>query len=79
MGAIADRTAEHLGVSDTAIIQIRRLLIRTLEDMARGATPPGLAPESYRVRSARFALPEQTTFQDAVDDFVAAASPSDAE
>jgi hypothetical protein len=76
MGPIADRTIEHLGVSDTAIIQIRRLLIRTLEEFARGVTPPGLAAASYRVRSARFALPEATPFGQAVDDFVAIDLPS---
>ncbi len=71
MGPIADRTIEHLGVSDTAIIRIRRLLIQTVEDFQRGVTPPGLAPASYRVRSARFALPEETPFGQAVDEFVA--------
>ncbi|MDA1325242.1 MAG: hypothetical protein O3C34_10875 [Proteobacteria bacterium] len=62
MGPIADRTKEHLGVSDTAIIQIRKLLLQTLRDVALGKEPPGLKPESYRVRSTRFALPRGESF-----------------
>jgi phenylpropionate dioxygenase-like ring-hydroxylating dioxygenase large terminal subunit len=42
-GAIQDRTAEHLGSSDRAIIANRRMLIRAIDDMRRGAAPPLLA------------------------------------
>ena len=45
---------EHLGISDTAIVKIRRLLLQTLKDHAAGKPLPGLDPASYRVRSARF-------------------------
>jgi len=38
MGPIADRTLEHLGISDTAIARIRRLLLQTLKDHAAGKT-----------------------------------------
>ena len=41
MGPIADRTIEHLGASDTAIIQIRKLLLQSLKDFRDGKTPPG--------------------------------------
>jgi phthalate 4,5-dioxygenase oxygenase subunit len=54
MGPIADRSIEHLGVSDTAIIKIRRILLQTLKDHAEGKPLPGLDPASWRVRSARF-------------------------
>ena len=67
MGPIADRTAEHLGVSDTAIIQLRRLLIRTVREFDAGATPPGLDAKSYRVRSGRFRLKRGASFEDAAD------------
>ena len=56
MGPIADRAIEHLGVGDTVIIKIRRLLLQTLRDVAAGADPPGLDPASYRVRSGSFTL-----------------------
>ena len=70
MGPIADRTVEHLGVSDTAIIKIRRLLLQTLQDHADGKPLPGMAAASYRVRSARFRLPTSTRFTDVVDGHV---------
>ena len=66
MGPIADRTIEHLGVSDTAIIQIRKLLLRSLEDFQAGELPPGLNPESYRARSTRFTLLDGESFEETI-------------
>lgn len=43
MGAIADRTREHLGTSDKAIIANRRMLIKAIEAVQAGGTPPGVA------------------------------------
>jgi phthalate 4,5-dioxygenase oxygenase subunit len=70
MGAIGDRGIEHLGVSDTAIITLRRLLLRTLRDVEAGGQPPGMAGASYRVRSAAFTIPGSEVFADVVEDFV---------
>jgi hypothetical protein len=39
MGAIQDRTKEHLGQSDKAIIQYRRLLRQEIEKVAGGEKP----------------------------------------
>ncbi|HKU94931.1 MAG TPA: aromatic ring-hydroxylating dioxygenase subunit alpha [Vineibacter sp.] len=39
LGPIADRTREHLGTSDKAIIAYRRLLLRSIEQMEKGETP----------------------------------------
>ena len=39
MGAIQDRTREHLGQSDKAIVQYRRLLRQEIEKVAGGAKP----------------------------------------
>jgi nitrite reductase/ring-hydroxylating ferredoxin subunit len=61
MGPIADRTVEHLGVSDSAITQIRRLLLQTLKAHAAGKQLPGTDPASHQVRSTRYlARPEQS-------------------
>lgn len=51
-GAIADRTTEHLGVSDTAIIRMRRLLLDGAKALQKGEEPR-LATDGglYRVRS----------------------------
>jgi phthalate 4,5-dioxygenase oxygenase subunit len=42
MGPIVDRTKEHLGVSDSHIIQVRRFLLKALKDLQAGKQPPGL-------------------------------------
>jgi phthalate 4,5-dioxygenase len=63
MGPIADRTIEHLGVSDTIIIKLRRLLLQTLDEVGRGKEPPGLEPRSWRVRSARYKLPSGRPYE----------------
>ncbi len=39
MGAIQDRTREHLGTADKAIVQYRRLLRQEIEKVAAGAKP----------------------------------------
>jgi hypothetical protein len=40
MGPIADRTQEHLGQSDKAIVAYRRLLRSTIDAMEKGDSPP---------------------------------------
>lgn len=79
MGPIADRTIEHLGVSDSVIIKLRRLLLQTLRDVEAGATPPGLDPTAYRVRSGRFLLPAGKRYEEAVDELLRIRSPAPAE
>ena len=44
MGHIYDRTKEHLGTTDKAIIRMRRMLIETAKDLARGVEPAALDP-----------------------------------
>ena len=70
MGPIVERTLEHLGVSDTHIIKLRRFLLKTLKDVGNGAEPPGLRGASYRVRSAMFTLPEGVKFEQEAHDWV---------
>jgi hypothetical protein len=60
MGTIYQRDNEHLGVTDSGIIRMRRLLInhaRALRD--HGTLPPAVdKPELYRVRSACVIYPD---------------------
>jgi hypothetical protein len=58
MGPIFDRTKEHLGTSDTAIIHFRRQWLKAARALHESGTiPPGvLAPDSYSVRSASMVL-----------------------
>ena len=43
MGAIQDRTREHLGTSDRAIMLNRRMLQQAIDDVQAGRTPLGMA------------------------------------
>ncbi|PKO43729.1 MAG: ring-hydroxylating oxygenase subunit alpha [Betaproteobacteria bacterium HGW-Betaproteobacteria-3] len=43
MGAIQDRTREHLGTSDKVIMANRRLLLQAIDTVLAGGTPAGLA------------------------------------
>ena len=52
MGAIADRTKEHLGTSDTAIISGRRILLRMARELQEGIEPYAPShPEVFAVRA----------------------------
>ncbi|MBI2768416.1 MAG: Rieske 2Fe-2S domain-containing protein [Burkholderiales bacterium] len=43
MGAIQDRTREHLGTSDKVIMANRRTLLKAIESVQAGGTAPGVA------------------------------------
>jgi nitrite reductase/ring-hydroxylating ferredoxin subunit len=70
IGRIADRTTEHLGVSDTHIIQLRKMMLSFVRDLQKGIEPPGFDPLSYRVRSGGFSVPRGEKFEDKVMDYV---------
>jgi nitrite reductase/ring-hydroxylating ferredoxin subunit len=59
MGAIMDRTNEHLGTSDSMVIRTRRRMINAVKALAsEGVVPPGVdSPEAYRQRSGSIILP----------------------
>jgi phthalate 4,5-dioxygenase oxygenase subunit len=42
MGAIVDRTREHLGTSDVAIIRMRRRMLENVRDVMAGELPIGV-------------------------------------
>jgi phthalate 4,5-dioxygenase len=44
MGPIVDRSKEHLGASDVAVIRMRRRLLDAARALAAGADPPGVCP-----------------------------------
>jgi nitrite reductase/ring-hydroxylating ferredoxin subunit len=59
MGVIYTRDNEHLGVTDSGIIRMRRLLIKAARDLRdHGTLPPAVdRPELYRVTTAGEILP----------------------
>lgn len=72
MGPIYDRTKEHLGTSDTAIIAERRLLMNAARGLEQGSTPPGVDPASQRVRAVSLILRREVPFQEGAKDFLVA-------
>ena len=52
MGPIVDRSREHLGPADRAVIQARRLLLQATRTVEAGGTPPGVEPTYYPLRPA---------------------------
>jgi hypothetical protein len=50
MGPVVDRSQEHLGPSDLAIIKMRRLLIDSIKVLKKGEDPPGLQSRYSKIR-----------------------------
>ena len=67
MGAIYDRTREHLGTSDRAIIAMRRLLSESVRNFSEGIMPPGLdhGIPFELIRGDDFVKPADITWQEA--------------
>jgi len=77
MGAIMDRTKEHLGTADAAIIKTRRKLIAAAREFAEiGTPPPGSQnPEWYTVRSCEAVLPAGADWQKDLGPWLEARTP----
>jgi phthalate 4,5-dioxygenase len=54
MGPVYDRTKEHLGTTDLAVVRFHSLLLRAAQDLADGKEPPAVAADlDYRgIRAA---------------------------
>jgi hypothetical protein len=63
-GGIVDRSREHLGTTDMAIIRVRRRLLDAARALRESNTPPpGVDdPMAYRFRSGWIVLPEEVNF-----------------
>ena len=71
MGKIADRSIEHLGSSDSAVIRVRRLWLDAAKAGEEDERPLGAgAPDSYRVRAAGFLLARDADWTTAAVDWV---------
>jgi hypothetical protein len=64
MGRIVDRSKEHLGPADRAIIQTRRLLLQAVKTVQEGGWPPGLQPSYYSIRAVERELPGDVDWRD---------------
>jgi phthalate 4,5-dioxygenase len=69
MGAIQDRTREHLVSTDNGIIMARQRLIKAAKALVeKGEPPPGIDARSQRVRSVAIVLNEGEPFKEAAAD-----------
>jgi phthalate 4,5-dioxygenase len=70
MGAIMDRTREHLGPSDVTIIQMRRLLMGAATALRDHGTPaPGLGVTPPVMSSPTVFLPKSLSWEDLSKDY----------
>jgi phthalate 4,5-dioxygenase oxygenase subunit len=64
MGRVVDRSREHLGPADKAIIQARRLLLQAVKTVADGGTPRGINPTYYGLRAHEGVLPREAAWRE---------------
>src|SRR5712691_2565827 len=70
MGAIMDRTREHLGPSDVTIVQMRRLLLAAAAALREHGTPaPGLGVVPPVMASPVVFLPKSVTWEELSKDY----------
>jgi nitrite reductase/ring-hydroxylating ferredoxin subunit len=64
MGGIVDRSQEHLGTTDVAVIAARRCLINMAHNLEAGIEPiEALQPDIYNVRAVDMVCPEDDFFR----------------
>jgi len=63
MGRIVDRTKEHLGPADRAVIQARRLLLQATRTVESGGTPLGVESTYYALRPAEAIVARDTDWR----------------
>jgi phthalate 4,5-dioxygenase len=63
MGSTVDRTREHLGPADRAVIQARRLLLQATRTVEAGGTPPGVEATYYPLHPAEAVVPRDTDWR----------------
>src|SRR5262245_23134657 len=64
MGRIVDRSREHLGPADKAVIQARRLLLQAVKMVAEGGTPRGVEPTYYGLRASEGVVPRDADWRE---------------
>jgi phenylpropionate dioxygenase-like ring-hydroxylating dioxygenase large terminal subunit len=66
MGPIVDRSLEHLGPADKAIIQMRKLLLAAVATAESGGVPPGVRPTYYALVAGEGVLPRSADWRTAL-------------
>ena len=79
MGLIVDRSLEHLGPADKAVIGLRQMLLRGVKTVEDGGDPPGLGESYYWLRAIERVLPEGTDYREAMADEIYEQAPGQLE
>lgn len=66
MGAVCDRTREHLGTTDRAIIMTRKIMLEASRVVEAGGDPPGLGTDIYELRAIEKILPSDVDWRTAM-------------
>jgi phthalate 4,5-dioxygenase len=66
MGPIVDRSKEHLGPADKAIIQARKLLRQAVMTVEAGGKPDGTSTSYYTLRAHEAVLPNGADWRQTV-------------
>jgi phthalate 4,5-dioxygenase oxygenase subunit len=64
MGNIVDRSIEHLGPADRAIITMRQMLLEAVRTVREGGDPPGTGDSYYHVRAWEKVMPRVENWRD---------------
>jgi hypothetical protein len=64
MGRVVDRSKEHLGPADKAILQARRLLLGAIKTVQAGGAPRGISPSYYSLRATEGVLPRDADWRE---------------
>ncbi len=64
MGPIVDRSKEHLGPADKAIIQARKLLRQAVKTVEAGGSPDGTGNSYYPLRAHEAVLPRSADWRE---------------
>jgi hypothetical protein len=63
MGRIVDRSKEHLGPADKAIIQARKLLRQAVKTVETGGSPDGTGTSYYPLRAHEAVIPAKVDWR----------------
>ncbi len=66
MGAIVDRSKEHLGPADRAVIIARQLLLQAVRTVQDGGAPPGVDESYYTVQAMHDLVPQEVEWREAL-------------
>ena len=63
MGPILDRSREHLGATDVAVIRYRRRMLDAARALEAGQEPPGLGAHSH-LRTDELLVPVESSWEE---------------